>query len=195
MKKILFALMFLFGAFALANVTTYAQSKTKSDAAKSTSQSGPIKIGVVDTQIIVSGLPEAIDANKMLTDLKQKYSDSLVTIQKDYTTKREQFEKQKAMMPADKQKETEDQLKAIENQYLQFRDDKFGNQGELVQLTEKILAPIREKVKKAIEDIAKEEGMNFVFDKATTNPVLLYSDDKYDITYKVLDMIKRGTKQ
>ena len=44
---------------------------------------------------------------------------------------------------------------------------------------------------KGIQEVAKEEGMNFVFDKAG-DVLLLYADAQYDITYKVLDKLKRG---
>jgi Skp family chaperone for outer membrane proteins len=196
MKKLLFALILLIGIFAISNSVIYAQTKTKAKSASDDAKpSGPIKIGVVDIQTIVTSLPEATEANKVISDLKQKYRDSLLAIQKDYTSKRESYEKQKSMMPADKQKESEEQLKALENQYMQFQEEKFGNQGELIQLTEKYLAPIRKKVKDAIQVIAVEEGMSFVFDKETNNAVLLYSDDSYDITYKVLDKIKRSPRQ
>ena len=42
---------------------------------------------------------------------------------------------------------------------------------------------------KDLQEVAKEEKMSFVFDK--TNPSLLYSEEKFDITFKVIDKIKR----
>jgi outer membrane protein len=179
MRKLIFGLMILFGIFTITH--------------KSAAQAQPqLRLGVVDVQVIVTGLPEATEADKKLKDLTQKYRDSLLGIQKEYNARREQYEKQKALMTPDKQKEAEDQLKSIETQYMQFQEEKLGVQGELASLREKLLEPIREKVKKSIEEIAKEEKMSFVFDK--TNASLLFSEDKFDITYKVLDRLKRGTK-
>lgn len=149
-----------------------------------------LKIGTVDVEVIVKGMPDAIEADKKLKDLTQKYRDSLMSIQQDYIKKREQFDKQKAMMPADKQKTEEETLKAMEMQYMQFQEEKFGNQGELAVLREQYLDPIRSRVKTAISTVAKEEKMSFVLDKGGST--VLFSEDKYDITYKVLDKLKRG---
>jgi outer membrane protein len=61
--------------------------------------------------------------------------------------------------------------------------------GEAAQEREKRLTPIREKVLRAIESVAKEDGFTFVFDRAN----VLYADAKVDLTYKVIDRLKRGT--
>jgi outer membrane protein len=43
----------------------------------------------------------------------------------------------------------------------------------------------------AISEVSKTEGMHFVFDK-TGDVILLYADDQFDITFKVLDKLKTG---
>jgi Skp family chaperone for outer membrane proteins len=55
---------------------------------------------------------------------------------------------------------------------------------------EKYLDPIRSKVRAAIQKVSKEEKISLVLDKTST--AILYFDDKFDLTYKVLDTIKRG---
>ena len=60
------------------------------------------------------------------------------------------------------------------------------------QLRENFLKPIREKVAKAIEDVAAEEKLNLVLDK--TAGLVLFSEDSADITFKVLDRMARGKK-
>lgn len=46
----------------------------------------------------------------------------------------------------------------------------------------------------AIEEVAKEEKLNFVFDKVEDAALLLYAEAKFDYTFKVLDRLKRGAK-
>lgn len=152
----------------------------------------PIKIGIVDVEMIVKELPEAVDADKMLQDLAQGFRDSLLSIEKKFSAKMEQYNKQKTMMTADQQKKEEDALQQIQIEYQRYQQEKLGAQGELTQTREKLLAPIREKVRSAIKSVAGKEDMNFVLDKAS--PMLLYAEDKYDITFSVLDLLKRGMK-
>ncbi|MES2767194.1 MAG: OmpH family outer membrane protein, partial [Bacteroidota bacterium] len=151
-----------------------------------------LKIGIVDTETIVKQMPEAIDADTKIKDVAKKYQDSLEAIQKDFTARLEQYKKGEAMMTADAKRKTEDDLKVLQQQYMQFEQEKFGNTGEIARIRENFLAPLRKKVQAGIEAVAKDEKMSFVFDKA--NPVIMYAEDKYDITYRVIDRIKRGGK-
>jgi outer membrane protein len=56
-----------------------------------------------------------------------------------------------------------------------------------------VLKPLRDKIIDAIEEVAREEKLNFVFDKAG-DVILLYADKQFDITFKVLDKLTRGSK-
>ncbi|MBI5324568.1 MAG: OmpH family outer membrane protein [Ignavibacteriae bacterium] len=154
------------------------------------SQKGGVSIGVVDIETIVKSMPEAENADKMIKDVGLKYRDSLQSIEKDYMSKIEDFDKQKGMMTPDQQKKEQENIRGIQVRYQQFQEEKFGVQGEIAQMREKLLEPIRSKVKTAIEAVAKEEKLNFVFDKGSS--ALLYSEEKSDITYRVIDKMKRG---
>jgi len=149
-----------------------------------------LKIGVVDVEMIVKELPEAMEADKKLQEMAQSYKDSLISIEKIFAGKMEQYNKQKTMMTTEQQKKEEESLQQIQIEYQKYQQEKLGAQGELAQSREKLLSPIRVKVRTAIETIAKKENMNFVLDKAS--PMLLYSEDQSDITFSVMDLLKRG---
>ncbi|MFC2093348.1 OmpH family outer membrane protein, partial [Bacteroidota bacterium] len=61
-------------------------------------------------------------------------------------------------------------------------------QNELIQKQSELFKPIKEKVTKVIEEVAKKMKINFVFDKA--DGILIYGDKEFDITFKVLDELK-----
>jgi outer membrane protein len=174
MKKFYLGLVVL-ASFLLFSNNSYAQKQ--------------LKIGVVEVETIVKQMPEAADADKKLKDIQKNFNDTLQTMQADFYKKVENYQKQKGMMPIDQQQKEEENLKAQEQSILTFREQRYS---EISDMREKYLDPIRKKVSEAIQEIAKEEGMNFVFDK--NNAVMLYSEDKFDITFKVLDKIKRAEK-
>ncbi len=149
------------------------------------------KIGFVDSQVILSQYAPAIKAQSDLDALAAKWTasrDSMVqALQADYGN----YEQQKAMMTPDKQRESEQTL--VRNQQLiqAFEQQKFAQpNGELFLKNEEMLKPIKEKVILTIEEIAKEEGMKFMFDK-TGDVLLLYADVEYDMTFKVLDRLRK----
>lgn len=148
------------------------------------------KMGVVEVEAVLKELPEAIEADKQIKDKGQKWQDTLMGMQQDLQTKLEQYQKQKSMMPQDKQQKEEESLQAQNTMLLQYREEKFGQQGEINRLREELLDPIRVKIKAAIESVAKEEKILLVVDKMAS----IYADESIDITFRVIDRIKRGGK-
>ncbi len=152
-----------------------------------------LKIGIVDVTTIVTEMPAAKKADAELNALGQKYQDTLMKMQTDLETRFAAYQKQQAMMPEDqKQKEQQDlqMLDAQAKQYYQIHFDPTS--GTIAKKQSEMLAPIREAVKNAIEKVAKSEKISLVLDK--NQQYVLYSEDKMDITFRVLDEIKRGAK-
>ncbi len=156
-------------------------------------QTGQLKIGYVDSQTILAQFPEAIKAQGDLDALTNKWGAHIDTLtsklQKDYAN----YQKQAKTMPEDKQLAAQQQLLKQQQEIDNYKKEKFGQpNGEIYKKNEEIFGPVKAKVYKAIEEVAKEEGMKFVLDKAG-DAIVLYADPAFDITYKVLDQLKRGT--
>jgi len=113
-------------------------------------------------------------------------------MQRDLQARYEDYQKKEAMMNDASKKAKQQELVDLERQANQYRAEKFGQDGQLARETEKIINPIREKIKTAISAVAKEEKYSFVFDKTEQIQVLLYGDPNHDITFKVIDKLKRG---
>lgn len=150
------------------------------------------KIGFVDTQIILAQLPAAIKAQSDLDAVIAKWTasrDSMTTIlQNSYAD----FQKQQATMTPDRQRAAQQELVGLQQQIQDFEQQKFGQpNGQIYQKQEQLLTPVRQSIYTAIDNVAKAEGLQFIFDKAG-DVILLFADPAYDMTYKVLDKLKRG---
>jgi outer membrane protein len=149
------------------------------------------KIGFVDSQTMLKALPEAIKAQGDLDDLTKQYYAHVDSLTGQLQQMYNDFQKQQAKMNPNQQKDAQQKFVTKQQELENFKQQKFGQQGELAKKSDELFAPIKERILKGIQDVAKDEGMNFVFDK-TGDVVLLYADTTYDITYKVLDKLKRG---
>jgi outer membrane protein len=160
-------------------------------ASMSTAQT--VKIAYVNSETILRELPEARQVKTELESTIKLWQDELEKMGKDLQDGLEDYQKKQALLDpkakADKEKSLQDlQQKAREYQYQKFDQ----REGEAVKLREKKFAPIQERVMKVIEQVAKEDGFNYVFDKLEAATNLLYADPKFDLTYKVIDHLKRG---
>ncbi len=156
-------------------------------------QTQSLRIGVVDLEVIVKEMPEAQEANNKLIEIGRNYQDTLINMQKELEERFQKYQKQRSMMPAEQQQKEEEALNNLNLQIRQYQEQVFGTRGVLSQLQDKLLEPIRKKVKSTIEKVAKEEKMSFVFDKSS--PIVLYAEEKFDLTYRVLDLLKRGNSK
>ena len=151
-----------------------------------------VKLGFVNSAKILDELPEAQDAQNKLDELGKKWQDEYDRITKEYQMKGEEYQKKSTMLHEDAKRKAQQELMELEQKAYEFRQQKLGQGGELDKQKEKFFTPIKEKVLKSIEAVAKDEGVQFVFDKNENINFLLYGDNKFDLTYKVLDKLKRG---
>lgn len=147
------------------------------------------KIGYVDSKIIIESMQDAKDAQTNLdnivgqwkAELKQ-YTDSLATMKDDY-------DKKKLVLTETAGKQREEDIKAIEKKIEDYKTLKFGDNGEYFQKQNELMKPVQDKVFKAIQDVAKDGDYDFVIDRSS-QLLLLYMNDKYDLTQKVIKKLE-----
>jgi outer membrane protein len=150
------------------------------------------RIGYVNSAKIFQELPAAQDAQRRIDAVAKPYQDSLEAMQRELQARYEDYQKKEALMNEQTKRAEQQRLIEMERQFNAFRVEKFGAEGAIAKETEKLLAPIREKIKNAIAAVAKDEKYSFVFDKTEQVQILLYGDAAHDLTFKVIDKLKRG---
>lgn len=152
---------------------------------------GP-KIGYVNSAKILQEYPDAIEAQKKIDAKREEWGSALEGMSKDLQAKYDDFQKKQATLTEQAKRDQQQQLIELEKRGQDFQKDKFGSNGELANFTDSLLTPIKKKVMKAIESIAKSEHLQFVFDRNEQILVLLYGEAKSDYTNLVIDRLKRG---
>ncbi len=151
-----------------------------------------LKIGYVDSEVILSQFSESIKAQGDLDALTSKWTSQLDSMTQAYQASIQDYQKKAETMPDDKKLEAQQRIVRMEQEILEFRRQKFQQgSGEIFKKQEEIFAPVKKKIYDAIKKVAKEENMSFVFDKSG-DILLLYADESFEITFKVLDILKRG---
>jgi len=97
--------------------------------------------------------------------------------------------KRKLVLSEQKRVEIEKELAQMEDQVSKFRQDKFGAKGELFMKQEELMKPIQNRIFTAIQDVAKANSYDFVFDRSG-DMMFLYAKDDYDLTKLVLEKLK-----
>lgn len=150
---------------------------------------GQLKIGYVDSDSIMDKFPDAQDARQKLDAFIKDWQAELTKLETSWKTKYDDYEKRKLIMTDQTRAETESELIKLEQQIGDYREKKFGTNGELFQKQDEIMKPVQNKVFTAIKDVAKDEDLDFIFDRSG-DVMLLFAKDEYDVTALVLEKLK-----
>jgi outer membrane protein len=146
------------------------------------------KIGWVNSAAIMEKLPEAQDAQHQIDKFVADWQEELAKLQNNWQKKFEEYDKKKLIMTDQLRAQAEKELQDLERGIADYRTKKFGQNGELFNKQNELMKPLQNKVFKVIQDIAKEDDYDYILDKSG-DILLLYTNDKYDLTTKVFERI------
>lgn len=148
-----------------------------------------LKIGYVDSDTIMEQLPDAQDAQRKIDALIQEWQDELSGIEKEWKDLYDDYEQRKLIMSDQRRVEVENELISLENRISDYRQQKFGVDGELFKKQEELMTPVQNRVFNAIQTVSEENDLDFVFDRSG-DIVFLYAKEEYDITNLVLEQLQ-----
>jgi len=149
-----------------------------------------LKIGYVDSDSIMDNLTDVQDARQKLDVMIRDWQSEIRGLESEYKKKKDDLDKRNLIMTDQTRTEAQKELTELENKISTFRDQKFGSNGELFQKQDELMKPVQNRVFNAIQEIAAEEDLDFVFDRSG-DIMLLYAKPDYDITALVLEKLKR----
>src|SRR5690606_1726147 len=89
--------------------------------------------------------------------------------------------------------EREEEIQILEKEMLDYQQNRFGPQGDLVLQKQRLIQPIQDQVFNEVQKIGANKNYDFIFDKSA-DVVMLYSEKRHDISDLVLRGISRTRK-
>ena len=146
------------------------------------------KFGHIDSGQLLLQMPEREQARVQLEKYAKQLEDQMAAMQSEFETKYQQYLEQRDSLPQVLLEAKERELTDIQQRFQAFQQtaqkDLSAKEGELLQ-------PIIDKAKKAIDDVAVENGFIYVFD-LSMGAILYNSDQSVDLMPLVLK--KLGVK-
>ncbi len=135
------------------------------------------KYGYVNTEELITSLPEVKTANDIIEQMKDSLTIKAQEMVQGLQNKYRDLEA-KVNDIAPKQLEIEKKLLQAEEQQLQVFDQ--NSQQAIYEKSEALLGPIQEKINKAIVEVATEGEFTYIFDTSAGN--ILYADNALDVS-------------
>ena len=151
-------------------------------------QSGTAKIGYVDSDYILSQIPEYKSAQSELDKVSMQWQkdleDRFAEVEKLYRI----FRAEAVLLTDDMKQKRESELQEKENEVRELQKKRFGVEGEIYKKRQELIKPIQDKVFNAIKAVAEKNGFSFILDKSGAL-TLLYVNPKYDKSDDVLILL------
>ncbi len=139
-----------------------------------------LKIGYVQVEKVFSEWPETKVSNQELQEHEAQLNAKLQAKVKDFQTKLANYNQNAGTMDAVTRKDTETELQNLQSQIQQFE---ANAQQSISQKNITLLQPLQDKLKKTIDQVAKENGYTHILAYGSS---LVYTSDKAgDISGKV----------
>lgn len=151
-------------------------------------QSKAQKFAYVDTDYILENMPEYRAAQQKLTDIVKDWQKEIESTKSEIEKLYRDYRAERVLLPEAIKKEREEEITKLEKQLSEFKNKKFGPGGEYEKKQSELLKPIQDKVFNAIQEVAKDNALDFILDKAGTI-TMLYTNAKFDRSDEVLEYL------
>lgn len=142
-------------------------------------------VGFIDTEIVMSKMPEFQGIQQQLDQLESNWESELTVLEEELQVLKEEYEAREILytdeVKAQKLAEIEQKQAIVDG----FLETKFGPDGEYYTRQRELMQPLQRTIHDAIKIIAEEEGYNLVLDRAQQIG-LIYAEPEFDITQLVL---------
>lgn len=157
----------------------------------SASNAQKLKLAYINSEKIKADYKEAQDAEKKIAELNSQWEKEAMEKQKEIQALKEQLETQSLLLSEEKKREKYQELQNMAMKFEQFKQQKWGQQGEVYRKSEEMWKPIQDKIFAVINKIGEDEGYDYVFDSAL-NVILYINPNQTDLTEKVVEELNKG---
>ena len=151
------------------------------------------RIAYIDMEYILENVPEYLEAQNTLNSKVTKWRSSLDKLSRFIEKSKTDLANERAILTNDLILEKEDEILLKQEELRRLESLYFGPNGDMFLLRKQLVKPIQDQVYNSLKDIVSKRKYDFVFDKSS-DLVMLYSNNKYDISDFVLNEIVRERK-
>lgn len=143
------------------------------------------KFAMVDMEYIMKNVPSFEMANEQLNQLSQRWQKEIEAKSKEAENLYQSYLADKVFLTEEQIKKREQEVVAKEKEVTDLRAKYFGPEGELSKKRESLLKPIQDDVYEAVKKVAKERGLQAVFDRASASDII-FATPQIDVSNDVL---------
>ena len=150
------------------------------------------KIGVVDTNYILSKMPQYKDAEARLNSQIANWQMEIQNLQSEFDRKKTLLENERVLLIGDQLKMRENEVADLDKKIKTMINNRFGTLGEINSARSTLTKPFQDQIWNAIRTVSEKNGLGIILDKSN-NISVIFLEKRYDYTDKVLDLLLKNS--
>ena len=150
------------------------------------------KLGVVDTNYILSKLPQYKDAEDRLNAQIASWQTEIQTLQSEFDKKKLLLENERVLLVGDQLKQRQKEVDDLDKKIKTMINNRFGTLGEINNARSNLTKPFQDQIWNAIKTVSEKNSLGIILDKSN-NISVIFLEKRYDYTDKVLDLLLKNS--
>src|SRR5690606_32634728 len=153
-----------------------------------------VRIGYIDIENILESVPEYKEASIQLEGKVQRWKQDIEKKQKEIDQMKLNLANERVLLTKELIDEREEEIKIKEDEMLQYQQNRFGPNGDLMIQKRQLVQPIQDQVFNIVQEIAESRNYDFIFDRSA-DVVMLFAAKRNDISDVVLRSLERAGRR
>lgn len=143
------------------------------------------RFGIVDTELILTKMPEYQQAQRQLDQLSERWQGEVEALQSEAEALQKAYNAEKVLLTEEMQQERLETIKIKQQEVKSLQREYFGPEGKVFQKRRELIRPIQDQIYNAVQEVARRRRLDVVFDKSS-DLITLYNSGEADISDEVL---------
>lgn len=149
------------------------------------------KFGYVDTQYVLSRMPEYKEAQAEIEKLAKGWEAEIQEMYKQAEEMEAALKAEEVLLTAEMKEERRQEIDREWKEVKEYQKQIFGFDGLYFLKKKELIKPVQDQVFESVEKVAKNNRLQIVFDKSG-DLVMIYTDPIHDYTDYVLEELGLG---
>jgi outer membrane protein len=146
------------------------------------------KFGYIDSEYITSKMPDFKKANATMDQFSEKWVKEISDKDAELEKLQKSYQVEEILLTDDMKRERQKAIAEKEKTIKELSNKVFAPDGMIFQKKKELMKPIMEDIYKAVEKVAVQQKLMFLFDKSS-DMTMIYSDPRHDYTDFVIEAL------
>lgn len=149
------------------------------------------KFAYVNSELILEAMPQYTAAQEELDKMSKKWQEQIEAKYAEIEKLYQAFQAEQILLTEELKQKRKAEIVALEEDVRKYQKSKFGVNGELFKMRQRLIKPLQDKIYNALKEMADRNNYSVIFDLANSSNIL-YSHSRYDKTDMIIKKLGKS---